>query len=61
MSEIARIIAEKVRENGGRAFFVGGFVRDKLLGTDSKDIDIEVHGLAPETLYEILKDRKSVV
>lgn len=56
MSEIARIIAEKVRENGGRAFFVGGFVRDKLLGTDSKDIDIEVHGLAPETLYEILKE-----
>jgi tRNA nucleotidyltransferase (CCA-adding enzyme) len=29
---------------GGRPLLVGGFVRDHLLGIESKDIDIEVHG-----------------
>jgi tRNA nucleotidyltransferase (CCA-adding enzyme) len=29
---------------GGRPLLVGGFVRDHLLGVESKDIDIEVHG-----------------
>jgi hypothetical protein len=29
---------------GGRPLLVGGSVRDRLLGIESKDIDIEVHG-----------------
>ena len=37
MNELARTIAEKVEEYGGRAYFVGGFVRDKLLGIENKD------------------------
>ncbi len=53
-------------EAGGRAYFVGGFVRDGLMlkaaggaseangAQGSADIDIEVHGLAPELLREIL-------
>ena len=28
--DMAKRLAEKVRERGGRAYFVGGYVRDKL-------------------------------
>jgi len=53
-SGIAERIAGYVKEAGGRAFYVGGFVRDRLLGIENKDVDIEVHGLEPDALYEIL-------
>ena len=53
-SGIAERIAEYVKEAGGRAFYVGGFVRDRMLGIENKDVDIEVHGLEPDALYEIL-------
>ena len=50
-------IAREVERLGGRAYFVGGFVRDELMGVNAgrvKDIDIEVHGLMPETLEKAL-------
>ena len=49
-------IADKVREAGGRTFFVGGFVRDRILWkkNDPEDIDIEVHGILPQQLRAIL-------
>ena len=56
MSIIAEKIAYLVSRKGGRTFYVGGFVRDKILGIENKDMDIEVHGVKPETLYEILCD-----
>ena len=56
MNNVAEIIAEKVKEAGGRTFYVGGFVRDRLLGIDNKDIDIEVHGIMPERLTSILSE-----
>ena len=52
---IAERLAEYVREAGGRAFYVGGFVRDRLLGIDNKDVDVEVHGIEPDLLFEILR------
>ena len=55
MSSIAEKIAESVKDAGGRTFYVGGFVRDRLLGTESKDVDIEVHGIEPGRLYSILE------
>ena len=48
--EVARLVAEK----GGRTFYVGGFVRDALLHRENKDVDIEVHGVTPRQLEEIL-------
>ena len=49
------MIAEKVALEGGRTFYVGGLVRDHILGRDSKDVDIEVHGITPEKLTAILE------
>ncbi|MBR3200419.1 MAG: tRNA nucleotidyltransferase [Mogibacterium sp.] len=54
-NSLAERIAEYVREAGGRTFYVGGFVRDKLLGIDNKDVDIEVHGIEPQALFNILE------
>lgn len=50
----AREIALKVSEAGGRAYFVGGFVRDRLSGIENKDIDMEIHGLTAQALRDIL-------
>ena len=52
--ETAKRIAELVAQHGGRAYFVGGFVRDGLMGIEDTDIDIEVHGIQPEDLKDIL-------
>lgn len=38
-------LAQAARAAGGRAFLVGGAVRDRLLGRPGKDADVEVHGL----------------
>lgn len=51
---LSRSIAETVASAGGRAYYVGGFVRDSLMGIDCKDIDIEVYGLAPAELRAAL-------
>src|ERR1043166_7180922 len=51
----ARTIALAVHDAGGRALFVGGWVRDKLMGRDSKNIDIEVFGLPPDRVKSILE------
>ncbi len=54
--KISREIAEAVADAGGRAYFVGGMVRDRLAGLPgTPDADIEVHGIAPERLKEILE------
>ncbi len=51
---MAKAVAEAVATEGGRAYFVGGYVRDLLRGIPNSDIDIEVHGLSPEKLEAIL-------
>lgn len=52
----AEEIAERVHALGGSAYYVGGYVRDRLLGRDSKDIDIEIHGITEDALIEMLSD-----
>ena len=53
--QLATLIAERVRAAGGRALFVGGWVRDRLLGRDAKDIDLEVYGIDSAQLRELLE------
>src|SRR5436190_22951268 len=48
-------IINAIAQAGGSAYLVGGAVRDLILGFESKDIDIEVHGLSIEDLEKILK------
>lgn len=48
-------ICEKIKNNGGNCYFVGGFVRDYLLGIQSSDLDIEVFNITSEKLREILQ------
>jgi tRNA nucleotidyltransferase (CCA-adding enzyme) len=51
---MASEIASKVRDRGGRALVVGGWVRDRLLGIDSKDLDVEVFGIPAADLPALL-------
>ncbi|MEZ5426481.1 MAG: HD domain-containing protein [Pyrinomonadaceae bacterium] len=47
-------LAEIIKANGGRAMLVGGCVRDELMGLEPKDWDVEVYGVEPKKLKEIL-------
>ena len=47
-------IARAVQARGGRALVVGGWVRDRLLGIDSKDVDVEVFGIPANELPQLL-------
>jgi len=59
--ETARRVAEAVAREGGRALLVGGYVRDRLLGIESKDLDIEVSGLSFEDLERLLSTLGEVI
>ncbi|MDQ6785614.1 MAG: HD domain-containing protein [Acidobacteriota bacterium] len=47
-------LAEIVKAKGGRAMLVGGCVRDELMGIEPKDWDLEIYGIEPQRLREIL-------
>ncbi len=47
-------IASVVRARGGRALVVGGWVRDRLAGRESKDMDVEVFGIPAADLPALL-------
>ena len=60
-------IARRVSAAGGRAYYVGGFVRDQLMNSANtekfgnsaensaiNDVDIEIHGIEPDKLKSIL-------
>jgi tRNA nucleotidyltransferase (CCA-adding enzyme) len=58
--ETATRIAESVRAQGGRALVVGGWVRDRLLGREAKDLDLEVYGIESPALARLLERFGSV-
>lgn len=47
-------LAAAIRAGGGRAMLNGGCVRDELMGVEPKDWDVEVYGVEPERLREII-------
>ena len=56
---LGRVLAA-LAVQGGRAFLVGGAVRDSLLGLPVVDFDIEVYGLASERLERLLRSHGRV-
>ncbi|HEX6125530.1 MAG TPA: HD domain-containing protein [Pyrinomonadaceae bacterium] len=56
LSEKVETLSRLIERIGGRAMLVGGCVRDELMGFEPKDWDLEVYGVRPEKLPQILKD-----
>lgn len=52
--DFAVALATAVRDAGGRALIVGGWVRDEMLGRVPKDLDLEVRGLPADELRAVL-------
>ena len=48
MEEIALEVLNKIFDYGYEAYIVGGFVRDKLLGIESSDVDITTNATPME-------------
>jgi tRNA nucleotidyltransferase (CCA-adding enzyme) len=53
-------LAKTVGDAGGRALLVGGCVRDELMEKQPKDWDVEVYGVEPARLREVLDQFGSV-
>ena len=54
-SQLTFEIIDLLEQNGAKdVLIVGGFVRDRLLGVSSKDVDIEVYGLSYADILKIL-------
>jgi tRNA nucleotidyltransferase (CCA-adding enzyme) len=51
----ARDIALAVRAAGGRALIVGGWTRDRLMGRETTDIDLEVFGVPSDCVRQLLE------
>jgi tRNA nucleotidyltransferase (CCA-adding enzyme) len=54
MIEPAPSIVRAIHDAGGRALVVGGWVRDRVMGRPSNDVDLEVFGLPADRLRGIL-------
>lgn len=55
MLEVAYALVEEITSRGFKAYIVGGFVRDYILGIDSNDIDITTSA-TPKEIKEIFED-----
>jgi len=47
-------LSQAVHDQGGRALLVGGCVRDALMSKEPKDWDLEIYGIEPPRLRELL-------
>ena len=53
-AECAFRIGQLIHQAGGRAFLVGGGVRDAMRGVPPVDLDMELYGLSAEQIIELL-------
>jgi tRNA nucleotidyltransferase (CCA-adding enzyme) len=53
--EIIKKIAQEIKNHQGRALLIGGAVRDKVMKLAPKDYDLEIYGLLPDKLRNILR------
>lgn len=54
-------VSKEVSELGGRVYYVGGYVRDKFLNKENKDIDVEVYNIPLDRLKSVLSKHGEVV
>lgn len=52
---VATKVVDHIHEAGGTVVVVGGTVRDLLLDVDTKDLDVEIYGLASEEVEKVLR------
>jgi tRNA nucleotidyltransferase/poly(A) polymerase len=50
-------IVKRLQDSGFKGYFVGGYIRNKILGLKSKDIDITTNA-SPEQIVELFSDQK---
>lgn len=58
-NDLIQTVIKPIEEKGGKAYFVGGCVRDKLLGKEPNDYDI-VTNFTPEQLHKVFKKFSNV-
>lgn len=51
LKEFLKALSDK----GAKTYYVGGYVRDMILGKENKDIDIEIHYITEEEFLDICK------
>ena len=56
---LAREIVQRLRDNGRQAYYVGGCVRDRLLGIESKDYDIATDA-PPDAVEQLFPHSEAV-
>lgn len=52
--KVTKQVVELLQANNINCYIVGGYVRDSVLGIESKDIDIELHNTTIDQAYEIV-------
>ena len=50
-------LVDELSKKGARTFYVGGCVRDELLGKENKDIDIEIHNISEDDFTSIAENQ----
>ncbi len=56
---LAQLVAARLRADGAKAYYVGGCVRDLLLGRDPKDFDVATDA-PPERILALFPDARQV-
>ena len=49
-------LLKKLSEQGAKTYYVGGCVRDELLGKENKDIDIEIHHITEDEFVSVAQE-----
>lgn len=50
------LLLKKLSEQGAKTYYVGGCVRDELLGKENKDIDIEIHHITEDEFVSVAQE-----
>lgn len=54
--EVIKRIAQKVNKRGGNCYLFGGYVRDRIIGKNPNDMDVQILGITNEEAKKIVED-----